>query len=82
MAADTQADLAVDFEAAGWGQEAEAGWTVGVGWGEDDAAVVDAVCVGGGGGTGDGEMPFEEIGFEGGGVEGRIRRREEFLGLA
>lgn len=62
VARDTQADFAVDFEAAGWGEEAEAGWAQGVGCGEDDAAVVDAASVGRGGrGAGEREVPVVEV---------------------
>lgn len=68
--ADTQADLAIDFEAAGGGEEAEVGGFQRVRGGEDDATVVDAICVGGGrGGTAESEVPFEEVVFLWGGVE-------------
>ena len=67
---DGEADLAVDFEAAGGGEEAERWRTERVGWGEDDAAVVGSAAVGCGGRTAQSEVPFEEIGFEGCGVQG------------
>ena len=68
--ADTEADLAINFEAAGGGEEAKIGGFQRVRGGEDDATVVDAVCVGGGrGGPAEGEVPFEEVIFLGGGVE-------------
>ena len=76
-----QADLAVDFEAAARGQEAEARRAVRVGGWQDDAAVVDAVGVGGRGRAGDGEVPFEEVGVEGGGVQGGVRVGGEFAGF-
>ena len=61
---DTEADLAIDLEAAGGGQEAEVWGFERVGGGEDNAAVVDAVCVGGRrGGTAQGKVPFEEVVF-------------------
>ncbi len=34
--------------------------------------MVGACAVGGGGGTAQGEVPFEEVGVEGGGVEGGV----------
>lgn len=62
VARDTQTDLAVDFEAARWGEEAEGGWAERVGRGKDDAAVVDAVGVGRGrGGAGEREVPVVEV---------------------
>lgn len=62
VSADTEADLAVDFEAARRGQEAEGGRTERVLRREDDAAVVDPPRVGGGGGrAGDSEVPVEEV---------------------
>jgi hypothetical protein len=73
VARDTQADLAVDLEAAGGGEEAEGGRTQRVGWGEDDAAVVDAAGVGGGWWrAGEGEVPVVEVGV-GDGVCGEVR---------
>ena len=74
-------DFAIYFETARGGQEAEGGGAVGVGRGEDDAAVVGAVGVGGGGGAAQGEMPFEEVGVEGGGVEGGVGVGGEFGGF-
>jgi hypothetical protein len=65
-----QAYLAVDLEAAGGRQEAEGGGAERILRWEDDAPVVDAVCVGGGGGPEEREVPFEEGGVgEGGRVE-------------
>jgi hypothetical protein len=65
VARDAETNLAVDLEAAGGGEEAEGGRAEGVGHGEDDAAVVDAGGEGGGGGgPAQGEVPFEEVGFE------------------
>lgn len=59
---DGQTYLAIHFEAARGSQEAEGRWFEGVGGWEDDAAVVDPVCEGGGcWGAADGEMPFEEV---------------------
>ena len=54
---------------------------MGVGGGEDDAAVVGASGVGGGGGAAEGEVPFEEVGVEGCGVEGGVRVGREFGGF-
>jgi hypothetical protein len=68
--ADAQADLAVDFEAARRRKEAEGRWAQRVCVREDNAAVVDARGVGRGrGGPAQGEVPFEEVCVEGGGVE-------------
>ncbi len=47
MAAYGQADLAVDLEAAGGGEEAERGRAQRVCRGEDDAAMIGASAVGG-----------------------------------
>lgn len=79
--ADAQADFAVDFKPAGGGQEAEGGRAERVGWWEGDAAVVDALRVRSGGRAGEGEVPFEEVGFEGGGVQGGVRVGGEFGGF-
>lgn len=69
MSRNTQTYLPVDFEAAGWSEEAEGWWFERVGGREDDAAVVDAAFEGGGSGcSADGEVPFEEVCFEGCGV--------------
>lgn len=68
MAGDGEADFAVDFEAAGRGEEAEGRGTERVLRWEGDAAVVDAVAVGGRRGPAESEVPFEEVGFEGGGM--------------
>ena len=76
-----QADLAVDFEAAGGGEEAERGRAERVGGREDDAAVVGARGVGGGGGAAQGEVPFEEVVVERGGVEGGVRVGLELAGF-
>ena len=82
VAGDAEADLAVDFEAAGWREEAEGGWAERVGGREDDAAVVDAVGVGRGGGrAAEREVPFEEVGVEGGGVMVGGRVGGEFGGF-
>lgn len=67
VAGDTQTDLAVGFEATRRGREAERGRAQGVAGREHDAAVVDARGVGGVWGPAQGEVPFEEVGFEGGG---------------
>lgn len=40
--------------------------------------MVDPLGVGRGGGAEEGEVPFEEVGVEGGGVEGGVWVREEF----
>jgi len=64
MAADGQADLAVDFEAAGRGKKAEGRRAERVLWREHYAPVVDAGCIGGGGGwAAQREVPFEEVVF-------------------
>lgn len=82
VAADGQADLAVGLEAAGGGDEAEGRGFERVLGREDDAAVVDAAGVDGARGAAEGEVPFEEVGFEGGrGVVGG-GGGEEFLGFA
>lgn len=49
VARDAETDFAVDFEAAGRGEETEVGRLQRVGWGEGDLAVVDAVAKGRGG---------------------------------
>lgn len=60
---DTQADLAVDFEAARRCEEPEGRRAEGVGWWKEDAAVVDAVGVRGWWwGAGEGEVPVVEVG--------------------
>jgi hypothetical protein len=63
VAGDTEADLAVNLETPGWGQEAERGWPEWVcGW-EGYAAMIEATCVGSWrGGTGEGEVPVVEVG--------------------
>lgn len=73
MTAYTQTDLAVGLEAAVRGGEAEVGRRERVVGREDDAAVVETVSVGRVGGSAEGEVPFEEVGFErpGGVVCGR-----------
>ncbi len=43
--------------------------------------MVNAALVGGGGRAGEGEVPFEEVGVEGGGVEGWVRVLAEFMGF-
>lgn len=71
VARDTQADLPVDLEAAGGGQEAERRGAERIGRRENNAAVVEPVGVGRGGGrTGDGEVPVEEVVGDRGGVDG------------
>lgn len=65
---DTEADLPVAFEARGGSQEAEGGRAERVLRGERDASVVDTCTVGGVGGAAEGEVPFEEVVFEWGGV--------------
>lgn len=66
MAADAQAYLPVDLEAAGGRQEAE-GWRAQRVRGRQyDAAMVDAVLEGGGGWAAQCEMPVEQIGVGGG----------------
>lgn len=71
VARDTQADLAVDFEAAGGCEEAEGGGSERVGRWEGYAAMVDAGAVGGWRGrAGEGEVPVVEVCVgDGGGVE-------------
>lgn len=71
VARDAQTNLAVGFEAARWCEEAEGGRAEWVGGGQDDAPVVEAFSVGGVGWSAQGEVPFEEVCFEGrGGVVG------------
>lgn len=72
VAADAEAYFAVGFEAPGGGEEAEGGGAEGVGGREDYAPVVDAAAVGGGRGAREREVPFEEVGVEGRGVQGWI----------
>lgn len=61
-AADAEADLAVDFEAAGGCQEAEGWGAERVGRWEHDAAVVEAAGEGRGGrGAPQCKVPFEEV---------------------
>lgn len=68
VARDTQTDLAVDFEPAGWGEEAETRWPERVGGWESDAAMVEAMGVGSRGGrTGEGKVPVVEVGVGDGG---------------
>ena len=82
VARDGQADLAVRFEAAGRGEEAE-GWRAErVGGREHDAAVVDAGFEGGFWGAAQREVPFEEVGFEGGRVVVGGGGGGEFVGFA
>lgn len=69
VAAYAEADLAVDLEAAGGGEEAEGRRAQRVGGRQGDAAVVDARGVGRGRGrAAQGEVPFEEVGFQRRGV--------------
>lgn len=73
VAADAEADLAVDLEAARGGEEAEGRRAQRVLRREDDAAVVDAARVGGGGGRPrEGEVPVEEVRV-GDGVRAEVR---------
>jgi hypothetical protein len=78
VAGDAQTDLAVDFEAAGRGQEAEGWGTKRVLGRQDDAAVVEAARIARGRGrTTYCEVPFEQVGFLGlGMVVGRGRDGE------
>jgi hypothetical protein len=69
MAADAQTYLTIHLEAAAWGEEAEGRRAERVGRGKHDAPVVDPGAVGGGGGPAKGEMPGEEVGFGGEGVD-------------
>lgn len=64
VAGDGEADLAVDFEAARGGEEAERRRAERVLRREGDAAVVDACCIGSGGGAAEREVPFEEVGVQ------------------
>ena len=59
----TEADLTIDLETTGRGEEAEGWRTQRVRWWKDDASMVDAVAVGSGWWTLNGEMPFEQVGF-------------------
>ena len=79
--ADGQADLAVGLEAAGGGEEAEGGRAERVGGGQEDAPVVETGAVGGGGRAGNSEVPFEEVGVEGGSVQGVVGGGGEFGGF-
>lgn len=73
VARDTEADFAVDLEAAGGGEETEGGWTQWVAGWEHDAAVVNAAGVWGGRGrAGEGEVPVVEVGV-GDRVGGEVR---------
>ena len=72
MPRNREADFSIDFETAGWSEETKRGGTKRVGGREDDAAVVGALAVGCGGRAAEGEVPFEEIGFEGSGVKGWV----------
>lgn len=67
MPTDRQTNLAIRFEAATRGQEAEGWRTERVGGREHDAAVVDASGKGGGGGPAEREVPGEEVRVGGGG---------------
>ena len=72
VSADAQTDLSIDLEAAGRREEAKRGRAERVGRREYDAAVVDALAIRGGWGAGEGEVPFEEVGFEGSGMKGWV----------
>lgn len=62
----------VDFEATGWGEEAEGRRPVRVGIWQEYAPVVDSGAEGRRRwGTAEGEVPFEEVGFQWCGVEVR-----------
>lgn len=64
--ANTQTDLTIAFEAAAGCEEAEAWWAEGVSRRQGYSAVVEAIGEGRGcGGTAKGEMPFEDVVFEG-----------------
>lgn len=65
VARDAEADLAVGFEAARRRREAEGRRAQRVRGRQHDAPVVDAVGEGGVRGPAKGEVPFEEVGFEG-----------------
>lgn len=66
----TQTYLAVRFEAARGGQEAEGGWSKGICWREYYAAVVDSPSEGRRfRSAADCKVPFKEILFQGRGVE-------------
>jgi len=78
----TQTNLPVDFKPAGRCEEAEGRRFERIGWREDYAAVVEAVFEGGWGGcAADGEVPFEEVCFEGRGVVVWGRGGGEFGGF-
>lgn len=74
-ARDTETDLAVDFEPAGWCQEAEVGrfeWVCG--WERDSTVVQAAGIWRGRGRTEESEMPFVKVRVrDWRGVEGRVR---------
>lgn len=62
VAGDTQADLAIDLEAASCSEEAKRRWLEGVSRWENDAAVVDSAFEGGGSGwAAQSKVPFEQI---------------------
>ena len=76
-----QTYLAVDFKAAGRGEEAEHRRAERVGWREDYATMVGTLAIGCGGRALEGEMPFEEIRFQGSGVQGGIWVSSKLLGF-
>ncbi len=73
-----QANLAIDFKATGWCQEAEHRWFERIGGRKNDSAMVIAICEGGGWRTAESEVPIEEVRIGGWScvVVGRWRRRE------
>lgn len=72
MARDAEADLAIDFKAAGRGEKAERRRAQRVARGEDYSTVVDSRGVRSEWGAREGKVPFEEVAFERGGVEGGV----------
>lgn len=81
MAADAQAQLAVDLEAAGRGQEPERWRPQRVCGREHDASVVDPVRVRRAGWALECEVPFEEIAVERAGMQGGVRGARELRGF-
>ncbi len=70
VSTNAQAYLAIDFEAAAGSEKPETRWTERVSGRQHDAPMVYAVRVGRGlRRSAQREVPFEEVGFEGGGVE-------------
>lgn len=79
---DAEADLTIDLEAAAGREEAERGRAHGIGGGEVDAAVVDALGVGAVGRATHGKVPFEEVLLQRGRVVVGRRRAGELGGFA